>query len=383
MAERLEYHKEGAVFEEYLNIAEEVTNLGVENLANLIEEVERFSLKIPDHYKFGKTYEGSQFLRAKLSNSDCEIIACGTPEGESISGLGGLWPDDKNELHLKLPRHITGPVARDNLEFLGYQMSYVAMEHLGMFEPETSTIIDFYREGPWTEIQRHLWFLSGRKLEIPTDKLLIAHEKADNFLNRTARLVNGEKLFYGVDPKNIEVLFLNDSIASGAQMAIALDYLFRTKECRPKMVVLMSPMLTLFGATCLAKLLTKRGIKLVAYTGASILDINFGDEPEPGSLYYSPYPISTKQLANPEFRPVYDNFHPGGKSRDGIRCNWTESFLLSSRALADSKAELLARGLSNDELEQAAMQVTHKTLTDSGLDWRKLYSYAAKMQSGE
>jgi hypothetical protein len=355
-------------------------NLGVENLFGLIERADWFPINIPDNRKFGETYKGSRFLKAEIPNLNCEIIACGTPEGESISGLGGLWPDDKGKLSLKLPRFITGPAARDNLEFLGYQMSCASVEHLGMPDPNTSAIIDFYREGPWTEIQRHLWDLSGGRIEIPTDKVTICHEEADNFLNRTAMVFNGEKLFYGVDPKMIKTLYLGDSVASGAQMAVALDYLINIKGCKPEKIVLMAPMLTLFGTVCLAKLLSAKGVRLAAYTGASILDINYGDEPEPGNLYYSPYPTSSSQLANYEFRGIYNRFHPGGDTRDGIRCNWTESFLLSSRAIMDSATELGKRGLTNVSLSQSMGRVTKELLVDYGLDFRKLYSYAARIE---
>ena len=381
MVERFKKEREGNIFQEYLSITEGVvTDLGVENLASLIGEVERFSLKIPENRKFGETYEGSRFLKVGLQGLDCEIITCGTPEGESISGLGGLWPDENNELCLQLPRFITGPVARDNLEFLGYQMSFAFVEYFGMPLPEKTAIVDFYREGPWTEIQRHLWDISGGRVEIPTDKIMVAHESADNFLNREVRIVNGSKLFYRMDPAKIETLFVNDPSASGAQVAKILEYLRNKKGCKPEKVVMVAPMTSLYSTVCLAELLGKRGIKLVVFTGASILDINYGDEPEPGSLYYCPYPALDIQLANPEFREIYEQFHPDIEIREGIRCNWTESFLLSLRALMDSETELQARGLSNQVLRRAMEQVTARVVVDSGLDWRKLYSYAAKIQ---
>jgi len=380
---RREHGESEIIFEKYLEITKQVAEgIGVENLHSLIKEVNRFSQIIPESHKFGKTYEGSRFSTIELRDLDCFIINCATPESESVSGLGSLWPDEKGELSLKLPRHVTGPGARENLEFLGYQMSWTMQNLLGMPDPETSAIIDFYREGPWTEVQRHLWSISKGRVEIPTDKLLVAHGSEKNFLGRVAILVNGEKLFYQNDVSRIETLFLSDSIASGAQVAKVLDYLINERGLRLKRVVLMAPMATLFSAICIAELLKNTGIELIVCTGASILDIHYGNEPFPGSLYYSPYPTSLKQLVNGEFRSIYDEFHPETESQEGIRGNWTESFLLTIRAMIDSEAELNFRGTSNKEIGEAMARITKELLIERGLDWRKVYSYAARLQSG-
>ena len=134
-----------------------------------------------------------------------------------------------------------------------------------------------------------------------------------------------------------------------------------------------------FGAVCLSELLSDKEIDLKIFTGASLLDINYNREPEPGSLYYSPYPANKTQLANPEFLEVFKDYHPRCNSKPGIRCNWTESFLLSSRALVDSQTELKYRGLDHESLKQTMGQITDDLVADMGLDWKKLYSYAAKI----
>jgi hypothetical protein len=381
MTERKDRSEYGEVFGEYLGIAERVAReIGVENLAGLIGEYERVTLDIPTHHKYGQTYPDSRFLVSKLKDYDCTMIACGTPEGESISGLGGIYPNRGGGTELRLPRFITGPAARDDLEFLGYQMSYALVEQMGMPSPEDSMIIDFYREGPWSEIQRHLWYISKGTVEIPTDKVTICHTEADNFLNRTAEILNGHKMFYQVEPREIKTLFLNDSSASGAQMAEVIDYLTNQQGCRPERVVLMSPMITLYSVVCLAELLKDRNIELVTCTGASLLDINYGNEPEPGDLYYSPYPASPLQLANPEFLELYKKFHPNTVVREGIRCNWTESFLLTIRAMFDSGLELEARNLTNDFLRQAMAGITIQAIANIGMDYKKLIPYSSRLE---
>lgn len=383
MGEKIGHCERGMIYDEYLEITERVA--GIEDLHNLVEVEKRGGLQVPSHIHYGETNEKSRILVARVRGQDnCKVLSLSTPETEAVSGAGVLRLMDNTEekaFGLRLPRHHTGPGARLDLNFGGWQMSNAVVEHVGEPDPDRWAIFELLREGPWIDLQRHFWLISGGKVEVPTDVVTISHVPADNYLNRVAQLVNGGKLLYHNDSSRIETLFISDSMASGAHMAEVIDWLECEKGVRPETVVVMAPMATLFGTVCFAELLEKRGVELVVCTGAAILDINQGDEPAPGPLYYSPYPLSPFQLANPEMLKIIQRYHPKTSSRPGMRCNWTESWLLTIRAMIDSEAELRHRGTSNEELMAAMARAGIDELEEMGIDWKMLFPYSAKLEA--
>ena len=218
-------------------------------------------------------------------------------------------------------------------------------------------IIYLTREGHIPQVQVPLWDHYSR-----IDPYTIAHVEHAPYDNPFGRVTKICPINYeGLTPA-VTDLIAGDSIASGEQAVAVFElFLSRMKQlCGPdyhlRHLVLVSPLLTAYGAAVVGLSAARSGIQTTFVTSETILGCL------PPDRYYSPVLAQPHLHASPEFIPLLRAALGTGFEKICVRGNWTASFAAVSHALTKSNEELAPLGLSNSFLERQCVNLTPRSV---------------------
>ncbi len=289
-----------------------------------------------------------------------QLTVLGSAEAEAISGLGAFVSKSTQTHEFVFPRFHLGVAAQFDLALASYQLALSPRikSFLTGLNDLNAGIIYFSREGHMCEWQHSVYQVTGANL--PTTLVLVHHQPAANRFTREAVLINPLNL-EGFPLTNLDTLFLCDPVASGMQQVKVIEELDRLKHL-PKTIFIIAPMATLFGLQAIASACQRVGVICRAATLASVLDTT-----EP-LHYYSPYPQSVNQVANPKLHQLAQNVFGPNLHRFCIRGNWTGSFWGGDHfPLTESQKELSDLNLTNHDLINLASRLSYQQAQELGI----------------
>lgn len=305
-----------------------------------------------------------------------KIFVIGTPENEAVS-LGRLALNDRNELSFQLARFHYGHAALEDMSMSMNQALYV--KEIGdlftLNNPEKdSFIIHITREGPMIRFESSLYnFL---RKDIPYTSAHSRHIKVDDPGNKFGRIADVCDInFEGLIPSEARLITICDNTASGMQHVAVLDKTIEHIEENNgkhdiKTLLIISPLLTAYGATTISYAAASYGIRTVFACSAHLLGC-IGPK-----RYYSPILNNENLSASPQFLNVNSLMHQGHTEERCARGNWTSTFSAKDYALLTSDDELGSSGTSNAELIERGNRIDPSTLKDMDINPFDLIPYS-------
>lgn len=351
----LEIDKRQFIDSAFFAIAEKLLLEGLPRLESFTEH----RLTTPAYPKFGLVGLTATVYREYEFGPESTICSNSAAEAEITSGIGGFVPDTRTgQLKFALPRQHLGYGARIDQEVAVWNLFH--SPRLNAISRRVGTqncgIIYFAREGHLTNVQDVLALLG---VEVPATFANIGHAPASNRFGRVAKLHNSLNL--EAFPPHLENLFLCDPVASGMQHVALLEELVRIGR-RPENLVVIAPIATHFGISVIEQFCRTAGIRFSAGTCAALLDIL------PPDYYFSPYPASSTQVADPRMHALAKGSLGEMVNRVCIRGNWTMSFIGTHKSHAEFSDEELERaGVTPADLEAARLRLTVQVARDAGL----------------
>lgn len=295
-----------------------------------------------------------------------QALVFDTPENNAIT-IGRLRNiSDKPEF--QLARFHTGRLAELDLRKAMSQASQ-ALEIReiigGLDNPQKEAYIVYLtREGHLTDWHGAIFENYG--INIPYTVTHSEHESANNEFSRVAKTCPTN--FEGIVPSKIKTLFISDSTASAMQQIAAIEDVKRHVESsnggesQLENLVVVSPLLTLYGASVISYWSAKNKLKTTFIASGALLGCN------PPDRYYSPVTNHSNLIADPRMIEVSHKAHG---QLGGIACarsNWTASFTAPLTAEEKSEKELSMYRSSNDYLKQTSKEVTIEFLESLNIE---------------
>jgi len=337
-----------------------------EDLGRVVGKKERKSYQIKNHRIYSPVLgKKSEILYAEMIG----VTVISSPEAEAISGAGAFDKDGK----FVLPRFHLGIPAQLDMEVAMYQLanSPKMKKLIECSRGDNSGIIYFAREGHLTNWQKAMFLVSEKK-NIPTTIVAMSHKPAENKYTRESKLAVKANL-EGFNLNNLDILYICDPVASGMQHVKMLEELVKI-GCKPKKVVTIAPMATVFGMRVISLACKKMGIGFEGGCCGVLLE---NTRP---LRYYSPYPISNRnQVVDAELYGFIKHFFGDKLEASCIRCNWTGTFLGGPKMpLEASEEELKNVGISNKILYDICRKITVDGAKEEGI-YKKLLPYSVKL----
>jgi hypothetical protein len=312
-----------------------------------------------------------------------KIFVIGTPENEAVS-LGRLALNDRDELFFQLSRFHYGHAALEDMSIGMNQALYVKEigDLFALNNPEKdSFIIHITREGPMIRFESSLYnFL---RKDIPYTSAHSRHIKVDDPGNEFGRIADVCDInFEGLIPSEARLITICDNTASGMQHVAVLDKTIQHIEKNNgkhdiRTLLIISPLLTAYGATTISYAAASYGIRTVFACSAHLLGC-IGPK-----RYYSPILNNENLSASPQFLNVNSFMHQGHAEERCARGNWTSTFSAKDYALLTSDDELGRSGTSNAELIERGNRIDLKTLEDMGINPFDLIPYSTLDEARE
>lgn len=312
-----------------------------------------------------------------------KIFVIGTPENEAVS-LGRLALDDNDELSFQLSRFHYGHAALEDMSIGMNQALYVGEigDLFTLNNPEKdSFIIHITREGPMIRFESSLYnFL---RKDIPYTSAHSKHVKVEDPSNKFGRVADVCDInFEGLIPSEARLITICDNTASGMQHVAVLDKTIEYIEKNNgkhdiKTLLIISPLLTAYGATTISYAAASYGIRTVFACSGHLLGC-IGPE-----RYYSPILNNENLSASPHLLNVNSFIHHGHTEERCARGNWTSTFSAKDYALLTSDNELGRLGTSNAELMAQGSRIGPSALKDMNINPLDLIPYSTLDEARE
>ena len=239
--------------------------------------------------------------------------------------------------------------------------------------------IELTREGHLANFQEAIF--RGLKQTVPFTLVHVKHfDKGVS--NKYQRVTMVSKItLEGLFAKDIKMAVLIDSVASGMQQVGVGEYLLdqvkkKTKKNQIEQLLIVAPMLNLWGAVVTSLWAASVGLKIKFVTCGGLL---LG----PDSLRYFSAVIPDKRVAsNLKLAKLHQMAHDS-KARDKacVRSNWTASFLAPNEAISFSDNELKNYGSSNQKLLKASQKINLEFVKKMKIDPKSLIPFSTRYEA--
>jgi hypothetical protein len=305
-----------------------------------------------------------------------QIFVLGTPENEAVS-LGKLELTPFNNLAFMLARFHTGYAALKDMSYSMRQALYIDQVR-DLFKSDhistESFIIHITREGPMMRFESSLYNVLRK--DIPYTSAHCSHQKTSDPGNAFGRIAEACPInFEGLNPAQAKLIVICDNTASGMQHVKIIEdtvkYIDEKNGGHNVLTLLIvSPLLTAYGATNISYAAAHKGIRTVFVCSAHLLDC------KGPKRYFSPVLAQEQFSANPALLQINRTVLGNNLGKACARCNWTASFSARETAWKSSEAELTELGTSNQELLDKGFTISPTTLREMGIKPEDLIPYS-------
>lgn len=310
-----------------------------------------------------------------------KIFSFSTPENNAITI--GRFKIGKNELEFQLPRFHVGVLAQMDLQRAMRQVTEFDLikDMFKRFNNLSKEVfgIEFTREGHLANFQESIF----RQLN-KTVPFTLVHVKhfTEGIKNRYERITMVSRIsLEGLEPKKTRLAVLVDSVASGMQQVAVGEYLLneiriKTKKSKLKQIIVVAPMLNLWGAMVVSLWAASEKISIKFITCGGLL---LG----PDDLRYYSAVMEDKRVAgNLKLARLHQAAHDDkSRGRACTRSNWTASFLAPTEAMDFSDNELKTYGSSNQKLLETSKKITLEKVKQMGIDPELLIPYSTRYEA--
>jgi len=308
-----------------------------------------------------------------------KIIVFGTPDNYAMTV--GRFRLKQKTLSFQLARFHLGAFAELDMPMAMWPLAQVEEVKKLLGNPQDSHkktyAINISREGHLTS--GHTILARQGYPDIPYTIAHAEHQKdPSNRFGRAAKVCQIN--FEGMNPHDISLLVVSDNTASGQQQVAVIDEALthiKNLNLNPHRltdVLILSPLLTLYGASIISYHNASEGIATTFVTSGGILGCN------PPDRYFSPLKFR-EFTADPRIVDINHMAHGKTAGIACVRCNWTASFAAPRYALEKSEEELKSYGSSNAELFENSRKITPELVRSLGVDPKMLVPYSAYLEA--